>query len=275
MRALLFLAAACSLTAAEDPREIVRRSVELMDRNLAVARNYTFLERSEVRELDGDGRVKSRKIRQYDVTLLEGSPYRRLVGRDDHPLPPEEDHAEEKKLKDSIAARQKESAAQREKRVAEWQKKSERQRESLREIPDAFDYRIVGNESIEGRDAWLIEATPHRGYGAKTSLAKFFPKLRGKLWIDKLDYQWVRTQAEATDTISYGLLIARLAKGARLDFEMTRVNNEVWLPSRITASGSARIALFKKFRIDSDTTYSKYRKFQADSRIVSVQPSEQ
>jgi hypothetical protein len=52
MRAVLFLAAACTLTAAQDPREIVRRSVQLMDHNLAIARNYTFLERSETRELD-------------------------------------------------------------------------------------------------------------------------------------------------------------------------------------------------------------------------------
>ena len=80
MRAVLLLAAACTLTAAQDPREIVRRSVQLMDQNMAIARNYTFLERSETRELDSDAHVKTRKILLYDVTILEGSPYRRLVG---------------------------------------------------------------------------------------------------------------------------------------------------------------------------------------------------
>ena len=90
MRALLFLAAACVLTAAQDPREIVRRSVQLMDHNLALARNYTFLERSETRELDSGAIVKTRKIATYDVTMLEGSPYRRLVAKDDHGLSPEE-----------------------------------------------------------------------------------------------------------------------------------------------------------------------------------------
>ncbi len=76
MRVLLFLAAAASL-AAQDPREIVRRSVQLMGHDLAITRNYTFLERSETRELDSNARVKTHKIMLYDVTMLEGSPYRR------------------------------------------------------------------------------------------------------------------------------------------------------------------------------------------------------
>lgn len=67
MRAVWLLAAACSLAAAEDPRELVRHAVQLMDQNLAIARNYTFLERTEIRELDSNSRVTSRKVKLYDV----------------------------------------------------------------------------------------------------------------------------------------------------------------------------------------------------------------
>jgi hypothetical protein len=273
MRVVFLVAAACSLAAAQDPREIVRRSVELMDQNLAIARNYTFLERSETRELDADGRVKTRKVKLYDVTLLEGSPYRRLVGRDDHPLSPEEQQGEEKKLQDSIAQRQKETPEQRAKRIADWERRRQRQREPLLEIPDAFEFRIAGEQQLEGRDTWIIEAVPRRGYRARSTLAKLFPKFRGRLWIDKADYQWVKTEAEVTDTISWGLFLARLNKGAHLSAEMTRVNGEVWLPKHIEAGGSARVAIFKKYRLEADTTYSNYRKFQAESHIVSVAPA--
>jgi hypothetical protein len=272
MRALLFLASACTLAAAQDPREIVRRSIQLMHQNLALARNYTFLERSEVRELDSGGHVKTRKVLLYDVTLLEGSPYRRLVGKDDHPLSPEENRKEEKKLQDSIAERSKETSAQREKRLAEWERRRRRQREPLSEIPDAFNFRLAGEEQLGGRDLWVIEASPRPGYVGRTRMGKLFPKFRGKLWIDKLGYQWVRTEAEAADNISLGLFIARLNKGAWIKVEMTRVNDEVWLPRQIEASGSARLALVKKFNIETQTTYSNYRKFQADSRIVSISP---
>jgi|HubBroStandDraft_1064217.scaffolds.fasta_scaffold02728_1 hypothetical protein len=272
MRAVLLLAAACTLTAAQDPREIVRRSVQLMDHNLAIARNYTFLERSETRELDSDAHVKTRKILLYDVTILEGSPYRRLVGKDDHGLSPEEERTEQKKLQDSIAQRQKETPAERARRIAEWEKKRQREREPLDEVPDAFDFRIAGEAQIDGRDAWIVEGTPRPGYHARSTLAKLFPKFRGKLWIDKADYQWVKTEAEVTDNISWGLFVARLSKGARLDVQMTRVNDEVWLPKRIEAKASARVALVKKYRIEADTSFSNYRKFQVESHVVAATP---
>jgi hypothetical protein len=272
MRAVLLLAAACTLTAAQDPREIVRRSVQLMDQNMAIARNYTFLERSETRELDSDAHVKTRKILLYDVTILEGSPYRRLVGKDDHPLSPEEERVERKKLADSIAQRRKETPAERARRIADWEKKRQREREPLDELPDAFNFQMAGEGQIDGRDAWIIDATPRSGYRGRSAMAKLFPKFRGKLWIDKADYQWVKTEAEATDNISWGLFIARLSKGARLDIQMTRVNDEVWLPKRIEAKASARLALVKKYRIESDTSFSNYRKFQVESRVVSATP---
>ena len=268
MRAALLLAIACALNAAQDPREIVRRSVELMDHNLAIARNYTFLERSETRELDSDARVKTRKILLYDVTMLEGSPYRRLVGKDDHGLSPEEERIEQKKLTDSIAQRRKETPAEHSRRIADWEKKRQREREPLDEVPEAFDFRIAGEGRIDGRDAWIVEGTPRPGYHARSSLAKLFPKFRGTLWIDKADYQWVKTEAEVTGDISWGLFVARLNKGARLDVEMTRVNDEVWLPKRIEAKASARVALVKKYRIEADTSFSNYRKFQVESRVV-------
>jgi hypothetical protein len=274
MRAVLFVAAACTLAAAQDPREIVRRSVERMDHNLTIARNYTFLERSETRELDSDAHVKTRKILLYDVTMLEGSPYRRLIGKDDHGLSPEEERIERKKLADSIAQRQKEAPGEHARRIAEWEKKRQREREPLDEVPDAFDFRIAGEGPIDGRDAWVIEGTPRPGYRARSSLAKLFPKFRGRLWIDKADYQWVKTEAEVTGDISWGLFVARLSKGARLDVEMTRVNDEVWLPKRIEAKASARLALVKKYRIEAETSFSNYRKFQVESRVV-ASPAQQ
>ena len=243
-----------------------------MDHNLALARNYTFLERSETRELDSGAIVKTRKIATYDVTMLEGSPYRRLVAKDDHGLSPEEERIEQKKLQDSIVQRQKETPAERARRIADWERKRQREREPLDEVPDAFDFRMAGEAQIDGRDAWIVEGTPRPGYHARSSLAKLFAKFRGKLWIDKADYQWVKTEAEVTSDISWGLFVARLSKGARLDIRMTRVNDEVWLPKRIEAKASARVALLKKYRIEADTSFSDYRKFQVESRVVSAAP---
>ena len=64
----------------------MRRSVELDRKNTEISRNYTYLERQEEREFDGSGKPKNVEVHTYDVTKLEGSPYRRLVAINDKPL---------------------------------------------------------------------------------------------------------------------------------------------------------------------------------------------
>jgi hypothetical protein len=81
----------------------------------------------------------------------------------------------------------------------------------------------------------------------------------------------VKVEAEVIKTVSWGLFLLRLDPGGRISLEQTRVNDEVWLPRHVTVAGSARIGLIKKVRMHEEITYSKFRKFQADSRLVSTQ----
>jgi hypothetical protein len=85
---LLVLASATAVLGQTDVREIIRRAAAADERNWKIARNYTFSERVNLRYLDSQGRVKSQEVSLSDVLLLDGSPYSRLVARDDRPLPP-------------------------------------------------------------------------------------------------------------------------------------------------------------------------------------------
>src|ERR1035441_8820252 len=109
-----------AVLAAQDAREIVRRSIEAESAGVEVARNYTYLEREETRELDGSGKLKNLVVHTYDVTLLEGSPYRRLVALNDQPLTAKEQKKEEEKLRQSNAARSAETEPQKQQRIADW-----------------------------------------------------------------------------------------------------------------------------------------------------------
>ena len=73
---------------------------------------------------------------------------------------------------------------------------------------------------------------------------------------------------ESLDTISFGGFLVRMAKGSHLTVENARINNEVWLPNGAALKGSIRIALVKVLRGEIIFSFSDYRKFQADSRIV-------
>jgi hypothetical protein len=127
---------------------------------------------------------------------------------------------------------------------------------------------VVGEEAVSGKPAWILSVTPKAGYKPRDSQAKMFTKLRGKVWIDKGEYHWVKAEGEAIDTLSFGFFLFRVAPGATVSFEQVRVNEEVWLPSHISVRAEARIALLKKMHAEIDITYREYRKFQADSKIV-------
>lgn len=265
---LVFLPA---LLSAQDPREIVRRATELDRRNSVVARNYTYLQRQEKRETDASGKVKSVDSETWDVTLQEGSPYKRLVARDDRPLSAGEQKKEEEKLRASNEQRSKETKEQRESRIAEWDHRQQQRREPMKELPDAFIFTLAKEEALNGGQAYVIDATPKPGYRPRLASASYFPKVKARFWIDKNDYQWIKAEVESLDTVSFAGIIVRMAKGSKLVMEQEHVNQEVWLPKLVSFQGAFRILLVKGYHGEYNTTYRDYRKFQTDSRVLSVQ----
>lgn len=269
MRAVLLLALVTPLWAAPDARDIIRRATEADRHNEEISRNYTFVERVSKRFLNADGSVKRTEIRTYDITLSEGTPYVRLIAIDDRPLPPERERKEQEKLQKSIEERQRESPQQRAKRVAQWEKDRQKDREFVNELLDAMDFKLTGEEEIAGRKAWVISATPRPGYRPKSSEAKFLVKMRGRTWIDEEDYMAARIEAEATDDISMGFFLAKVDKGSRFYIDQTRVNGEVWLPQRIEGRIFARL-LIVRLREAFEMTFKDFRKFQVESHIVAA-----
>lgn len=268
LRFLLICAGASLAFAQLDPHQIVARSVQADDETARLRRNYTYQVHDIHRELDGKGAVKITETHTTDVLFIGGKPYRHLIEKDDKPLSPAEAGKETRKLDKAVAEASRLSQDELDRRYAEFEKKRAQEREQLKFIPDAFEFKLLREEAVNGRTAYVIAATPRADYRGKHH--EFLSKLQGTLWIDKSDYHWVKAEAETLDTISFGLFIARLAKGTHLQFEQARVNDEIWLPKGVRFTGSARVALLKNFNIAEEVTFSNYRKFQTDSKIVST-----
>lgn len=260
----------CAVTAAaQDAREIVRKSIELDQANWLRMANYTWIARSRERHFSAQNEVTSQHEEGWETLILGGQPYRRMLERDDQPLPPEQQRKEQQGLDKIVARIEKETPEQTERRLADYEKQRRRDREFLLELPDAYDFRMDPDQQIDGQDVWVIEGIPKPGYRAKSRDGRAFSKIRGKIWIEKAGYQWVRIEAQTTATISFGVFLARLNPGAKLVFEQTRVNDEVWLPKREFLSGSGRLGLLKRIAEDQEITWTNYRKFTVESKIVS------
>jgi hypothetical protein len=258
----LLSVAALAVTAwGQDAREIVKKSVELDQANWRRAPDYTW----SVRRVERQG--KTEKTEAWDTVILYGEPHRKFTVRNGKTLSAEELRKQQEQMDKGIAKLRDESPQQKQRRLAGEEKRRQKDREFLREIPEVYNLRIEREENIEGRPVWVISATPKQGYRPKRADAKDLLKIKGTLWIDKAEYQWVKIQAETIDTITWGLFIGRIHTGSKLLFEQTRVNDEIWLPKRSVISGSGRL-IGKKMTLEEEITWSNFRKFRVESNII-------
>jgi len=260
-------APASSTSSAQDPREIVRRSVEMDHHNYEKAQHYTFKYRDVEREFDRKGAVKSEKAKTYDVTFYYDEPYERLILEDDKPLSDKDQKKEEEKLEKFLKKYRNESESDREKRARKRQEEREKGRAWLKDILNAYDFRLLPDETVNGVETYVIECTPRKDFHPTQPHGDVLGKIKGKLWIEKKDYNWVKAEAAAIDTISFGLFLLRIHPGTLLTFDQLKINDEVWLMRRFYLKGSARIALFKNEAGEEEQIFSDYKKFETTSRM--------
>lgn len=234
-------------------------------------RNYTYIERDEEHKLDGKGQVKSTEAKTYEVMELYGEQVQRLTEKDDKPLDAKDAAKEEEKIQKIINKRKDESENERKKRQEKEAKGREEDRKFVLEVADAYNFKLVRTELVGGREAWVIDGEPRPGFVPHMKQSKFLAKFRGRVWIDKSDFQLAKMDVECLDTISWGLFLARLHKGSRFMLEQTRVNEEVWLPRELTVKVDVRLALLKNFNVDLEQSFRDYKKFRATSRVLAVE----
>jgi hypothetical protein len=232
--------------------------------------NYTYIDREVQNNLDGKGNTKSTEIKTYEILEIYGEQVQRLIEKDDKPLGAKEAAKEEEKIQKIIDKRKNESEDDRKKREEKQEKEREEGLKFVKEVADAYDFKLVGTEDVGGREAWVIDGEPRPGFEPHMKGAKFLAKFHGRVWIDKGDLQLAKMDIEAIDTVSIGWVLARIHKGTRVMLEQTRVNDEVWLPRHITFKLDARVALVKGYKIDGDQQYRDYKKFRTSSRIVGM-----
>jgi hypothetical protein len=234
-------------------------------------RNYTYIERDEEHKLDGKGHVKSTEAKTYEVMELYGEQVQRLTEKDDKPLDAKDAAKEEEKIQKIINKRKDESENDRKKREEKEEKGREEDRKFVLEVADAYNFTLVGTELVGGREAWVIDGEPRPGFVPHMKQSKFLAKFRGRVWIDKSDFQLAKMDVECLDTVSWGLFLARIHKGSRFMLEQTRVNEEVWLPRELTVKVDVRLALLKNINVDLEQSFRDYKKFRATSRVLAVE----
>lgn len=235
-----------------DVRQIVESSIAATQRHWQERQHSTYVQRDENRRLDSAGRVKSKDIDVSRTILVNGVPFEQLVERNGRPPTIEE----ERKQKEKIDKLKRETSEQRAARVREQE---EQTLSLVREVPKAFDFQFAGEEIINGRPAYVLQATPRSGYQAQGRYGAVFSKVAGKLWVDKQDLGLIKVDGQVTQPFSIGLFLARVLRGSHITMEQTRGDGRVWMPTRVEVRAAAKVFFVKNLTIERVLTYSEYR----------------
>ena len=266
MRLALYLLAALNLFA-EDPKEILKLALAHDERNLDVLDTYLYERRTIVRFLDKHGRIEETKEDIDEVFHVDGSEVRRHLVKKGKALSAKDETAEQKRVDREVANIKAESPQARARRRGETDKDKREEIEGRREILAAYDVKLLASDKISGRLCWGLDATPRPAFHGKGRRADQLNKLKGKAWIDQATHELVRLELNSLDTISLGWFLFRLSAGAQIRLDQALVNNEVWLPQAIGIRADARL-LGKLKRIDIAISYTKFRKFSSDSKLI-------
>src|SRR6202047_5151019 len=234
-----------------DARQIVGQSVAAAEHSWQARDHYTYVKRDEDRRRDTLGQVKSENVDVTRMILVNGARFEQLMEHNGQ-LP---SAVEQKKSNEDLEKLKHETPAEQIVRI----EKDQENKSFLRDLLEAFDFHLMGEEVVDGRPAYVLQATPHPGYHAHGKFAKMFSKVEGKLWVDKQDFGWIKVDGQVTQSFSMGLFVARVDRGSHIIMEQTSVGDGVWVPKRIEIRATARILFLKSLGIDRILTYSDYR----------------
>lgn len=231
-------------------REIVGPSVMATERSWQARSHYTYTERDEDRRLNSLGEMKSENVHVTRMIVVNGARFEQLMEHNGQ-LP----SAKEQRKRDEDLDKLKHQTPDEQ---AARLRKDHESRSFLPDVLDAFDFRLIGEEMLGGRPAYVLEVTPHPGYHAHGKYGKMFSKVEGKLWVDKQDFGWIKVDGQVMQPFSMGLFVARVERGSHIILEQTSVGDAVWVPKRIEVRATARILFLKNLDIERIITYSDY-----------------
>src|SRR5580693_6155167 len=203
----LAIVAACVIATlwGQSAADIMKRSIDRDFDNFEQQKNYTYQEHEQDRQFDAKGGVTKTETETSEILILGGRPYEKVVAKNGKPLSEKDARKEQDKMDRELARRRNLTDADK----AKLEKERAEQRKFVRQLPEAFTFRLEGEESISGKPAWIIDADPKPGFRPASAQAKMLSKVRGKIWVDQSEYQWVKAEAEVLDTISIGLALFR------------------------------------------------------------------
>ncbi|HEX8265644.1 MAG TPA: hypothetical protein VF596_09580 [Pyrinomonadaceae bacterium] len=240
-----------------------------------ILENYSFTQAVTLRELGKDGVLREKESRTFQVSFYKGKRISRLTAKNGQPLSADEQAKEDKKIEkivNELENKEAKKLAKLSKQSGEEKPDEDDKRISVAELLRASNLVNPRRERFRGRDVIVFDFEPNPNFDFRNvkSFLKFFGKMAGVMWIDAQDKQVTRLEAVLADNFKMGGVLANLQKGAAYISESERVNDEVWLPSRVQLNASIKVLLVKGINVNQVVEYSDFHKFKTEVKDLKI-----
>lgn len=232
-----------------DANTIVQRSVNALKSDWQAEPKYDFVEHD----------AKNHESTTYRVMMILGSPYKLMQAVNGKLLSSEDQQEEQRKLQAAVAERCRESKMQTRKRITNYDKGREHDHFLMQEMTKAFVFSVMGETTIDGRDAWHLQASPKPGYQPPNREAKVLTGMKGELWIDKSTFEWIQVEAQVTHPVSLEGFLAKVGPGTRFKFVRAPVAGGAWFPTQFSYASKVRVLSLIGHNGGDEETYSDYQ----------------
>lgn len=248
---------------------IVERALERAGRNDEQRPEADFGYRlvSTLEKLDDKGAVEEGSQKRYQLVLVEGHPFLRLLEIDGKALAGEDaanEQNRESEFREKILERER-SGAQ-----LEPPKEHEDTIYFNEDLVSRYRAEILERRPFADREAWVLRYGPKPGdlpQGRRVD--KLLNVTGGIIWIDTETYEVVRLEFELMRTVRFWWFLGSVSHVSGY-YERMPVDG-VWLPSRGRLSIRGR-ALFRWIRTDQAAAWSDWTRFAEGERRVGKIP---
>ncbi len=219
-----------------------------------IQKNYGCMKLEEEDSVNGKGEITKRATTLYQISYMHGNEMDRKIETDGKPLSAAEQQKEDARL-------QKE-AARYDKEAADPNPKKNDDEVGISDFLRVSRFTNPRWERFRGQDVVVFDFGPNPNYIPKKLVDKLIYDLVGTVWVDPQAQDIARLEARFDNSFKIGGgVLASLQKGSAFQFEQSRVNNEVWLPSYDEVHFGAKLLLVKTFRVNVIDHYYDYQKF--------------
>lgn len=233
-----------------DVQNIIQKSVVANQADFKAAPNFNWKERD--RTENGS--------KTYQVTMIEGTPYQRLLAVNGNPLSQAQEADEMKKQQQAEAQRHSESPDDRRKRIEKFEKDRTRDNLMMQQLTKAFTFTYLGQGKLRGFTVWTLRATPRPGYNPPNMETQVLPGMEGELWIDQKTNNWVKVTAHVIHPVSIEGFLAEVEPGTRFELEKSPVGGGIWQVTHFSMQSHAKVLHVFGRSSQEDDTYFDYQR---------------